>query len=684
MAADPYKFFRVEASDLVDQLGKGVLDLERGAAAPDRVARLLRLAHTLKGAARVVKELSIADRAHAIEDALAPLRDSSIALTRDQVDAVLKHLDGIAARITALAPPQPETRDQASEAGQDRALRAPRPQTEDIDALLDGIAESSSQLAVLRRLVGHAERANRLTELLSAQLGSAAAPSVSRAPIPKARSMTAELRTAVASVARGLSAAIDQIDRELRQLRDAGERLRLLPASVMFAALERATRDAAQRATKRVAFVSGGEEVRLDAHTLGVVQGALVQAVRNAVAHGIEAETERVAAGKNAEGTVSVEVSRHGRHVAFVCRDDGCGVDVDAVRSVAVRKGVISSAASGTLAVQDLLRLLLEGGITTSDAVTDVAGRGVGLDVVRDAAERLGGRVRIDTERGAGTRLELVVPATLSSIDAVVVEVAGRSAAIPLDAVRQTLRVRVDDLAHGANGMSTLTQDGLVPFALLERLIGTASPKLRAPSSWSAVVVKSPHGAIALGTDRLAGVDNLVVRPLPHGTPADPVVAGVALDGEGNPRMVLDPDRLVEMVRTIGPMAAVTSATRPPLLVIDDSLTTRMLERSILESAGYDVDLAVSGEEALEKAQHRRYALFLVDVEMPGMDGFAFIERARRDPALRGVPAILVTSRTSTEDRQRGASVGASAYIVKSEFQQAEFIEQIRLLVGSP
>jgi two-component system chemotaxis sensor kinase CheA len=679
MAGDPYKYFRVEASDLVDQLGKGILDLERGAGAPELVARLLRLAHTLKGAARVVKELSIADRAHAIEDALASLRDSGIALTRDQIDAVLKHLDGIAARITALAPPQPAMRDLASETGQDGALREPRPQAEDIDALLDGIGEASSQLAVLRRLVGDVDRAYRLAELLSAQLGSA---SVSWAPVPKARSMTAELRSAVASVGRGLSVAIDQIDRELRQLRDSGERLRLLPASVLFAALERATRDAAQGATKRVAFVSGGGDFRLDAHTLGVVQGALVQAVRNAVAHGIEAEAERVAAGKNAEGIVSVEVSRHGRHVAFVCRDDGRGVDVEAVRSVAVRKGLIS-AASRALAVEDLLRLLLEGGISTSDAVTDIAGRGVGLDVVRDAAERLGGWVRIDTERGAGTRLEMVVPASLSSVDAVVVEVAGRSAAIPLDAVRQTLRVRMEDLAHGPDGVTTLTQDGLVPFAPLERLMGMDTAKLRAQRSWSAVVVKGPQGAIALGADRLAGIDNLVVRPLPHGTPVDPMVAGVAVDGEGNPRMVLDPDRLVEMVLTIGPMAAALSEARPPVLVIDDSLTTRMLERSILESAGYDVDLAVSGEEALEKAQRRRYALFLVDVEMPGMDGFAFIERARTDPTLRDVPAILVTSRTSTEDRQRGVSVGANAFIVKSEFQQAEFLEQIRSLVSS-
>jgi len=160
------------------------------------------------------------------------------------------------------------------------------------------------------------------------------------------------------------------------------------------------------------------------------------------------------------------------------------------------------------------------------------------------------------------------------------------------------------------------------------------------------------------------------------------VVAGATLDGEGNPRLVIDPDALVAEALGAGPESSAAAPARPPILVIDDSLTTRMLEQSILESAGFEVETAVSAEEALDRAHRERFALFLVDVEMPGMDGFSFIERARGDPALRDIPAILVTSRSAAEDRRRGDEVGANGYIVKSEFNQGELLERIRSLVG--
>jgi two-component system chemotaxis sensor kinase CheA len=197
------------------------------------------------------------------------------------------------------------------------------------------------------------------------------------------------------------------------------------------------------------------------------------------------------------------------------------------------------------------------------------------------------------------------------------------------------------------------------------------------------VVIEGANALAAVGVERLRGTQNLILRPLPAFTPSDPIVAGASLDAEGHPQLVLDPQGLVEHVCRAGTALAATPSPRAPILVIDDSLTTRMLEQSILESAGYEVDLATSGEEGLERARSRRYALFLVDVEMPGMDGFTFIERTRGDPILRDIPAILVTSRASPEDRQRGQSVGARAYIVKGEFDQSELLDKIRLLAGA-
>jgi len=184
-----------------------------------------------------------------------------------------------------------------------------------------------------------------------------------------------------------------------------------------------------------------------------------------------------------------------------------------------------------------------------------------------------------------------------------------------------------------------------------------------------------------LGADRLVGTAEVVVRPLPAYLGLDPAVAGAALDGEGNPRLVLDPAGLVADARGRGTYEEEAPAPRPPVLVVDDSLTTRMLEQSILESAGYEVEVAVSAEEALDKARARRFGLFLVDVEMPGMDGFEFVRVTRAEPRLAVVPAILVTSRSAQEDRERGLAAGASAYVVKGEFDQGRLLATIEELL---
>jgi two-component system, chemotaxis family, sensor kinase CheA len=689
MTRDPYRYFRVEARELLDQLGKGALELDKGTVAPELIALMLRLAHTLKGAARVVKQREIADHAHAIEDALAPFRENDKAVSRDEIDATLKALDQITLAVAALAP-QPQSEGAANDSGaaihstpsiQNDPVEAVTTSVDEMDALLENLSEASVQASALRRELAPLQRSRRLVQLLEDQWH---APRTDRfsGTGGKSASMIAELGGLLEGVQHTFTDSLEQMDRELVQVREAAERLRLLPARLMFVSLERAARDAALSLGKRITFTAGGGEVRLDAQVFGAVQGALVQTVRNAVAHGIESTAERATAGKPTEGRVWVEVRQRGHQAVFVCRDDGRGIDLDAVRRAVERRG-LAPADAASLGTEELLRLLLDGGISTSTSVSQIAGRGIGLDVVREAAARLRGEVSIRTDKGMGTTLEMVVPIALAAVDALIVEAGGRTVAIPLDAVKQTLRVSSGDLVQSAQGVSILFGGKVIPFAPLESALRRVTPTRNTTRSWSTVIVESANALAAVGVERLRGTQNLILRPLPDCTPSDPVVAGASLDAEGHPQLVLDPQGLIEHVGRAGSALAAMPSSRLPILVIDDSLTTRMLEQSILESAGYEVDLATSGEEALERARQRSYALFLVDVEMPGMDGFSFIERAREDPTLRDIPAVLVTSRASPEDRQRGSSAGARAYIVKGEFDQTELLEQIRILVGT-
>ncbi len=684
MPADPYRYFRVEARELLERLGQGILELEKGAA-PELVAQLLRLSHTLKGAARVVKQRKIADRAHAIEDLLTPARDSPTTIPKEAIDAVLRHLDDIAAKVTALAPPAdlegvPRPRGAGGE-----AFDTVRAEIADMDELLAGLAEAHTQLGSLRRELHATERARHLIAFLHDHLTSPRSLAVAKAgngaTSGKVGAVVEELKMHFGSLERGLGATVEQIDRELRQVRQAAERLRLVSAGALFTLLERAVRDVAKTLGKRVAFEGHGGNVRLDAHVLGTIQGALLQLVSNAVVHGIETGAQRQAAGKPLEGRVVLEVTRRGRRVVFTCRDDGGGVDLEAVRRVAQQRGLAPGEAQ-RLGVDEILRLVLEGGVSTSGAVTEVAGRGIGLDVVREAVERLGGEVIVRSESGRGTRIDLVVPLSLASLEGLLVEAAGLSVVIPLDAVRGTVSLAANQVTRSPRGDSVSYQGKVIPLLSLGRVFRGSTSRPRNDASASVVILQAESGMAAIAVEGLHGIANVVLRPLPPLTPAAPLIAGASLDEEGNPRLVLDAEALVTEAQNATAAEAAPEVRRPPVLVIDDSLTTRMLEQSILESAGYEVDVATSGEEAIEKARRKRYALFLVDIEMPGLDGFGFIERTRADPVLRDIPSILVTSRASPEDRRRGEEVGARAYIVKSEFEQAELLGRLQELMG--
>ncbi len=682
MAADPLRYFRIEARELVDQISAGVLDLDQHPG-PDPVARLLRFAHTLKGAARVVRQQEIADRAHAFEELLVGHRAENAPLPADDMRELLRLNDEIESRVAALEPAAAAVApsvpaDPATPAGPAETPAPARAASGDVDDLLDAIGEAHARFAPLRGGSDELDRLHRAAEALVDQLRTDRPGAVEGARAAAAR-LSADFR----SLTRRLTDVVEQVDRELDEVRGRAERLRLVAASTVVTTLHRAVRDAADAQGRRVRFESHGGDLRMDPHVLSLVSGAFLHVVRNAVAHGIEDEARRVAAGKPAEGRVCVDVERRGRFAAFRCTDDGAGFDLDAVRRAARARGLLPP---GGPEPDDraLLDLVLRGGISTSATVTEVAGRGIGLDVARDVADQLGGTVTVRTEAGRGSMVELVVPLALLSLQGLIVEAAGTVATVPLDAVRACVRL---DPAQAATAVATgrLAHEGrAVPFLPLARALhaGTA-PDAAGPGV--AVLVGAGDEVAAAGADRLAGITTLVLRPLPELAPAAPVVGGVSMDLDGNPRLVLDASGLVAEAARHGGAAGDVPAgpARPlPILVVDDSLTTRMLERSILESAGFEVDVAASGEEGLEKARARRYALFLTDIDMPGIDGFAFVEQTRADPDLRHVPVILVSSRADPEDRRRGAAAGAGAYVVKGEFDQGELLAHIRRLLG--
>jgi two-component system, chemotaxis family, sensor kinase CheA len=688
VATDPYKYFRIEARELLEGLSRGVLELEKGMWDKERIGRLLRLAHTLKGASRVVRLVRVAEGAHAVEEVLAPYREGLRPVPEEDVSSLFRLLDTIGTHVSAIepaavdgkAPPTPGT-------AADEPLETVRVEVHEMESLLDGVTEATVHVNALRRDTRALEGAVRLASLLVDSLGPrrAAEPNGADASgaLTRARSLADELERTLETVQRSVSVTVAHVSSELMQVRDAANRLRLVPVASVFGPLERAARDAAQSLQKKVAFHATGGETRLDANLIVVLRDALVQLVRNAVAHGIEATSERAAAGKAPEGRVDIEVERRGERVAFRCRDDGRGVDVVALRRAAASAGRLTPSQADALDLDGIFGLILKGGLTTTRTVTEVSGRGIGLDVVREAAVRLKGEVTVQSDAGRGTTIEICVPVSLLSLSVLVVDAAGTRASVPLDSVRRTLRLADSDIARSAEGDSILHDGKVIPFVPLGSALRRPGAQTRGQKLSTAVVIQAGPALAAVAVDRLIGTANVIVRPIPPEADVDPIVSGASLDAEGNPQLVLYPAGIVAAARGwTGQHAKAEAATLRPILVVDDSLTTRMLEQSILESAGYEVALAASAEEALGKAAEQAYGLFIVDVEMPGMNGFEFVARTRADPILKATPAILVTSRSSDEDRRRGREAGARAYIVKGEFDQGELLRAIRELLG--
>ena len=722
---DPYRYFRIEAKELIEGLGAGTLALEKDGGV-EAVSKLMRLAHTLKGAARVVKLKDIAEAAHAIEDVLAPLRDGRIAATRttidqclalvDRMQAGLAGIDSAAAAATAAPPANPSATASAippapaasSPPATDAAparpvtlvaspVRAIRIETVETDAVVEGLIGASRGLSELLRELSALDQSRYLAQAVALAAGQTRrVASIATVPAVGGREhnlhiAAKDLGDRLQGIHQRLVSGVQRTQRELAEVRERANRMRLVPVASLFGHLERAARDAARELDRAVRWEATGGEVGLDAAVLDQLGDALLHVARNAVTHGIEGADERRQAGKPAEGTIRISAGRRGNRAVLKISDDGRPNDTSAVRLAALRR------APGTPVPTDdagIFRLLLRGGLSTSATVSSLSGRGVGLDVLRVAIEALGGSVTLASTHGQGTTFTIQVPLTLSAFAALLVDSGGRTMALPLDAIERTLRIDPAQLHHDGGG-DTLVVDGLaIPYIALAHLIGFGGNTggERTPGAGearTAVVVHADddagnRGRIAVGIDRLQGTAEISLRPLPPSLDAVAFIAGTALDDDGEPRLVIDPAGAVSMVHSgqVRHAPPAPAAKRMPILVIDDSLTTRTLEQSILESAGYDVDTATSAEQGLERAAARRYGLFVVDVEMPGMDGFTFVATTRADPRQRDVPAILVTSRDAAEDRQRGLAAGASAYIVKAEFDQVHLLGLIRKLVG--
>jgi two-component system chemotaxis sensor kinase CheA len=665
--------FRDEANERLDSMTTALLAIEEGRATADVIDSLFRDAHTIKGAAGMLGLDEIAVLAHAVEDVLADARergelaagladpllragDALRALVRGDesqnpaassaliaelisgaprepvVEAESLPLRLVAERspIDALAPGAVERRDLTPEAssGRGRTVRVP---AEKLDVLLDLVGET----------VLHRQRLGHIVE------------------------------TGDAGQRERLSDELDLGDRLLGALQDAALQTRTLPFGSITGPFPRAIRDIANAEGKEVDLAVKGTEIELDRVILEGLSEPLVHMLRNAIAHGIESPAERLAAGKAACGRVVLAAEQRGGLVAVVVSDDGRGVSPELVAQ-ATREG-------------SLVDILTRPGFSTQTAVSDLAGRGVGLDVVKAHVESFAGSMQIESEPGTGMSVTLLLPLTLALLDVLLVERGPHVFGVPLASVQEAVTV-AETLS--LSGRKALELRGTsIPFRDLAELLGADAPPLsdRAP----AIVVAAAGRRVALACDQLIGNSEVIVKALGPLLASVSGYLGAAILGDGRVALLLDPAAATSSGPRTGRTEAAAPASAAPslsrtLLVVDDSFMVRELQRSILEAAGYRVETAKNGLEALDRlAANGEIVLVVTDVDMPEMDGLALTAAIRATAAWHSLPVVVVTSRRSEEDRRRGVEAGADAYMVKDSFDQHALLDLVAQMVGA-
>lgn len=712
--------FQAEHREHLEQIRGILAKSPEGGPARAELDEVFRRAHSLKGAARAVDLRPVETLAHRLETLFSRVREGALRLDGETVRLVQRVLDevedltatllggqvpagpslaqaaieqllGLETEGTPAAePPPPEASAPAPPLGETLRVNATS-----LDRLHRStgqlLVESRRQEAVTQGLSGVARQLaevdrewQRLHQSAAAQQGEAN-PEFSRLVgrlqfvESQVRDLTGQMR-AVRRLQQRSAYALRHLG---QQLQDDIRQARTVPAGSVFEGFGTMVRDLGRDEGKQVEFQVSGFEVQADRVVLQALKDPLMHLLRNAVSHGIEPAGERERAGKAPAGQVRLRIEVQGNRLGIWVEDDGRGIDLRGVAGVAVQKGLLS-ATEAAASPQELMRLIFQPGVSTARRATALSGRGMGLSVVHEAVTRLQGEVAVHQQEGQGTSMALWVPLSVAVHPLLLVACQGQVFGIPTHGIARLCRVRVQEV-QSVEGRPAITLDKQpLPLLPLAQLLRLENPSAQVRGGVLPVMVlKSQEQRAAVVVDDLLAVQDSLIQELKTPGKRLPHLAGGIFLEDGAVCLVLNPAALIEAFAEAKEVPVLQAAApapvphSPTILVVDDSITTRTLERSILEAHGYQVRVAVDGVEALEQLRAERVDLVVADIQMPRMDGFRLIEEMKKDGRLQRLPVILVTSRASEEDRRLGLELGADAYIVKQKFDQRDLLETI-------
>ncbi len=742
------KRFVEEAREHIQAINNGLLSLEKKPDDAEIINEIFRSAHTIKGSSKIMKLTGISGLAHRLEDTLDALRQGSIYFSDSLSDLFFRSVDTIdimlnevndseasqelpeklcsdleeAARgklpdnitlpsekesipakttpdenekiqdtppaelLKQTEPDKPDASktkkdDEVSKTNKDNTVRISEDKLDELIKLMGEIVSAHAKLKMrmlelgdIERLTGQVQKKMAFLKTDNDNENSFFSNSVK------------DLSIEIKKLCTGMNDDIIIQETLTNELQETSLKMRMFPVSTEFNSYSRVVRDIAKTTGKKINFSVKGDETELDKKIIEKLSDPLIHMIRNSIDHGIENVETRVANGKPAAGSMQLTAEYEGGNVLIKVIDDGAGIPIQKIKERAVARKIYNEAELEGFSDKQVVDLIFHPGFSTSDIITDISGRGVGMDVVNNnIVGDLKGSIRVVTKEGRGTTFEIRLPLTLAVMHTIVIDVADSVVAVPSTHVDEIIRVKRADIIDVVDKKAIKLREQIIPVVKLNDVLGLSA--LNSENDEPLIMI------VSVGDEKMGFVigallreENRTIKPLPAHMKNIPFVSGVTISGNKMIDTVLNIPKIIEFAKSVRerttPDSVVEEVKKINILVVDDSISTREIEKSILESYGYNVSLASDGIEALESAEAFQYDLVITDIEMPRMNGLALTKKLKKKDEYKDIPVILISSRDKDEDKRKGLKVGADAYIVKDDFDQTGLIDVIQNLVG--
>jgi two-component system sensor histidine kinase and response regulator WspE len=750
------ELFRLEVENQSIIFTENMLALEQNPKDASRLGALMRAAHSLKGAARMVDLDSAVCVAHELESVFVAAQEGSLVLLPEHVDILLRGVDllhriaqepddttepeeaecadevqhflRILAKVRVdnsseavngiVESPEPEEINAfnplANTSAIEAAIIAPskdvddtkrkhqrflRVTPENLDRLLaltgESLVESRRLVPFSKSLLRLKREHNELAQILDRVRESLGGQKINE----HAEAQVAQARVQLVRCREDLSKRLLELEEFHRRSANLSHRLydealacRMRPFADGINGFPRMVRDLARDLGKQVRLEIQGPSTYVDRDILEKLESPLTHLLRNAIDHGIELPETRRAANKCGEGTIRLEAQHSAGNLLITVSDDGCGIDLAELRNAIVRKKLTAPEAAEQMSDSEVLEFLLLPGFTTKSTVTEISGRGVGLDAVQAIVREVRGGIRIWTELGGGTSFQMRLPLTLSIVRALLVEIGKEPYAFPLVHINRALKVAKKDIEVVAGRQHFRFEDRQIGLIAANQIFGGTQDNQMCDQA-SVVVIGNKANCYGVVTEKFIGERELVIKPLdPRLGKIKDISSGALLD-DGSPVLIIDVEDLIRSVeksietRTLGVVVrsetnGETQKQAKRILVVDDSLTVRELEKKLLQTWGYEVEIAVDGMDAWNAVRTTQFDLVITDVDMPRMDGIEFVTLIKKDSSLKLLPVMIVSYKDRAEDRRRGLEAGADYYLAKASFHDEALLQAVINLIG--